>query len=416
MALKKEIRQYNHDLLGPLFYRFFYKLFLGQRCQPWDKTQLLFLSRGGIRIRAFYETFLSTNQLTSIIPYDDFYVSRMALIKANLRWSYYMVKWDLLTEYSHFSINDAIQAFLQPEQYEEWLRQGPGCDIHAEINSVLLDDVFQGSSAGANYLRELLEEEHRCYVEYLKEKVGDRTNVILVDTGWSGSILKYMRNLDPERDYLALFFGRYNYTKPDPEWFNRVIGVEAQNSDFDSRIPITSIFINRHLIEGLCEIRWPSVTGYLIGSNRKVEPYEGVAPESRIFPDQNEPHAEGVLQYLQGGQGGMNYEIINQKANNAAKKLCRKLMYPSSRDVPRFSVPARSADFGKNLNVTFFSEPVKPFYRIKAKLLASRDSLWPQGQITLEFGWLRFPIQFVYHRIRFVRKLLRERKGCFFPD
>lgn len=408
MPLREETRRLNHDLLGPIFYRFFYKLYLGQRCQPQDETHLLFLSRGGIRLRAFYEAFLNANQLTSPIPYSDFYVSRMALIKASLRWSYQRVKDDFLAEYAYFTVDETMKAFLQPKQYEEWLRCEPGCDIQAMINPDLLDEVFCGTSAGADYLRKILDQEYREYQQYLTETVGDRTNLVAIDTGWSGSILKYMQNLDAERDYTALFFGRYNYGKPDPAWFNQVVGVEAQHPGFDRRFPITSIFLNRHLIEGLCEIRWPSVTGYKVGVGRKIEAYEGVAPEARIIPDENEPHAEGVLQYLQAAPHGMNYEAIDREADHAAKRLCRRLAYPGSSDLPLLSVPTRSADFGKNLDLPFFSEPVRPFYKVRTKLGACKDALWQAGQIAIEFGVLRLVMQFAYHHMRPVYATLKK--------
>lgn len=408
MPLNERTRQLNHDLLGPLFYRFCYKLYLSQRCQPQESTHLLFLSRGGVRLRAFYEAFLERNKLAHAVPYSDYYVSRMALIKANLRWSYDLVKEDFLAEYACFTVDAAMKAFLQPRQYQQWRRQESNINPQATLSPATLDSVIQGTSASAGYLRAVLEQEHRDYTQYLNETVGDRKNLLLVDTGWSGSILKYMRNLDGQRSYTALFFGRYNYTKLDPPWFNQVVGLEVQHSGFDRRFPETAIFLNRHLIEGACEIRWPSATGYRAGADQRVATHQGAAPESRILPNDTEPHAEGILRYLRAAPGGMNYEIIEREANRAAKRLCRKLMYPARTDLPMLSVPARSADFGKDLDVPFFSDPVKPFYRLRDKVRACKNSLWPTGQMAIEFGGLRLLAQFLYHQARTVRGVLRR--------
>lgn len=407
-ALREQIRKSNGALLGPLFYRFCYKLYLAQCCQPENSTMLLFLSRGGIRLRLFYEAFLSANGLRPPCPYQDFYVSRMALIKAGLMFSYERVKGDFLSEYSHFTVRASMEAFLQPDQYQKWRELDPCCDVEEVINGEVMDELFRADGAGPEYLREVLKEEFEKYKKYLSDTVAGHRNLILVDTGWSGSILKYMRALDDDAEYTAWFFGRYNYTKADPDWFSHVVGLEVQNHSFDRRKPITSIFLNRHLIEGLCEIRWPSVTGYRRNPGGEVESYEGFAPASSVVPDDSEPHAQGILLYLQSAQNGMNYEAINHDANKAARQLCRRLMYPSKRDLPLFSVLARSADFGKNLDVPFFLEPVKPGYRLKAKVRACRESLWPTGQMAIEFGAFRLVAQFFSFQVRVFRIALRR--------
>src|SRR5690606_2417371 len=140
-------------------------------------------------------------------------------------------------------------------------------------------------------------------------------------------------------------------------------------------------FLNRHLIEGLCEIRWPSVTGYQLNAEGGVESYEGPAPESHVMPDDSEPHASGVFQYLKEAENGMNYEAINLKADHVARLLKKRLMYPAQKDLPLLSVPTRSADFGKELDVPFFAEPVRPAFRFRSKLRQVRNSLWKPGQL-----------------------------------
>jgi hypothetical protein len=398
MTLTEKTQQLNHDLLGPIFYRFCYKLYLSKRCHPANDSKFLFLSRGGVRLRALYESFLNVNGLGSPVPYEDFYVSRMSLIKASLHHAYEEVVGDFLKEYAWFNADQTFRAFLQPDQYRQWQKCEHDYDLNEVLDRELIDRIVWGGSHASVYLRSILEEQHATYQQYLQQVLGARKHVLLVDTGWSGSILKFMQCLDPERDYTALYFGRYNYGKPDPIWFNRVVGVEVQHPGFDRKIPITSIFLNRHLIEGLCEIRWPSVTGYQVHTGGKVESYEGVPPESQVKPDGTEPHALGVFQYIEQADVGMNYEAINNKADDAARLLKKRLMYPSRSDLPLLSVPTRSADFGKDIDVPFLAEPIRPLYRLRAKLRQSKNALWQPGQLALEFGWLRIPAQFLYHR------------------
>lgn len=404
MVSDDTIRKINHDLLGPIFYRFCYKLYLGQRCQPAGDSSVLFLSRGGIRLRAFYEAFLNVNRLESPRPYDDFYVSRMAAIKVNFVEHYGLVVDDFLREYAYFSVDDTLKAFLQPNEYSAWRSCDSDFDSAQRLDRPLMDQVLWGVSAASQYLRKVLQGERDNYLRYLDEVLGGHRHVMVVDTGWSGSILRYMQAADPGREYTALLFGRYNYGNASPPWFAQVVGVEVQHMDFDPAMPITSIFLNRHVIEGACEIRWPSVTGYRIGGRNSVESHEGAAPADRILPDDSEPHACGILAYIREGRSGLNFELIDCSADRAAKKLCRRLMYPRKMDVLALSMEARSADFGKNINVPYFVQYTHTGLTFREKLKRSRKSLWPAGQLALDFPVFRILAQYIYHK----------RSACFF--
>src|SRR5690606_7861423 len=164
--------------------------------------------------------------------------------KASLHSAYEVVIDDFLKEYAWFTVDQAFRAFLPADQYREWSEFDHDYDRNKLVERSLIDQVIWGASSAADYLRRVLDEQYRTYQQYLRQTLGTRKHVLIVDTGWSGSILRFMHNLDPEREYTALYFGRYNYGKPDPEWFNRVVGIEVQHPDFDRRIPITSIFLN----------------------------------------------------------------------------------------------------------------------------------------------------------------------------
>lgn len=401
-ASNPETEIIGHDVLGPIFYRFCYKLYLSQHQQRQDTTMFLFLSRGGLRIRAFYEAFLKANGLNDAPPFADFYVSRMALIKSNLHDHYDEVAEELLAEYNGFTIDDAFNAFFQPEQYQQWRSCRHDFDIEAKVGRQMLDRAILADSEDACLARTFLARERDNYLKYLSETTGERTNLFVIDTGWSGSIPRYMQLMNPERSVTALFVGRYNYGKPEPAWFSRIVGLEAQAQDFSPRFPITSIFLNRHLVEGVCEVRWPSVTGYRVAPYGKVTAFEGPAPEERILPDASEHHAAGILRHISSAKAGMHLGMINDQADHAAKTLKKKLMYPRKRDLPLFSVAPRSADFGKEISVSFFKEPVKAPWHLRAKIRQSRDSLWQTGQLALEFGLLRHVVQFAYHHRRTV--------------
>lgn len=387
---------YGHDLLGPIFYRFCYKLLLSQSCYSPDDTCILFLSRGGVRLRLFYEHFLSANKIQSMLNYKDFYVSRMAVIKSSL---INRDKEDILylvSEYSGYSLYDMLEAFLSEVEFSRWQCMAHSYNVYERVDFESLNNAIFGDCSSSLYLRGVFEEQSRLYKEYLNSILGEATNVLVVDTGWSGTILNFMMKLDPSRNYLGLYFGRYNYGKAYPVWFRNLVGLEVQAFNFTPKSPITSLFLNRHLVEGICEIRWHSVSGYKHSSN-SVVPFEGVSPEENVKPGNNEFQALGVQKYLIAAENGLNFEQIEYAANKAAKKLSRKILYPKSFEVPLLSTYSRSADFGKNIDVSYFVPPIKKPFSIRQKLSQAPKSLWHAGQLALEFGQFSFFFQYYYH-------------------
>ena len=406
----ERISKPNHDLLGPLFYRFLFKLYLTQFAYDSNDTGILFLARGGLRIRTYYQRFLEANKLESQIPYEDFYVSRMALIKASMISLYEIVRHEFLREYCQFSLGQVVSSFWGKPAYAVWGKMPGASDHHIYLDQNSLCQLLWSDTESADYLRQLLLEQQELYLEYLKEALGEKRNVIVVDTGWSGSILNYMQSLDKEREYTAQYFGRYNYGQSELPWFNKVVGVEVEAHDFNRKKPVTALFLNRHLIEGLCEIRWPSVTGYQRMENGRPGPIEGFAPEECVSPIPGEAQADGVMKYIGEAKDGLDIQKIHEAGETAARQLCRRLMYPNKGDLKIFSVETRSADFGKNLDVPVFLAPSRNLFGLQMKLKNIKDSLWPVGQITLEFPKTHRIIQFVYHRqwnwlLRLVRRL-----------
>jgi len=396
----EKIRKANHDLLGPLFYRFLFKLYLSQTVYDSSDTILLFLARGGIRIRAFYERFLAANELESPILYSDFYISRMAVIKASMFSNYEAVYQDFLREYFCFSLSKTVSTFFGQYAHDEWVEMPSAGDPNISLDQNSLCQLLWSDTESADYLRRILFEQKELYFEYLNEILGEKKNVIVVDTGWSGSILNYMQGLDKARDYTAQYFGRYNYGKSALPWFDMVVGVEVEDHDFKRKNPVTSVFLNRHLIEGLCEICWPSVTGYQKMENGLLGPIEGLASDESIFPLPEEAQAYGIMKYITEAKDRLDISKIHESGENAARLLCGRLMYPTKDDLIFFSVATRSADFGKDLESPVFMSPIKNIFALKRKLKNIVNSLWPVGQVTLEFPITHRIVQFIYHRRR----------------
>lgn len=401
----EDIATINRDLLGPIFYRYLFKLHLILSSYDPNETVALFLSRGGVRIRHFYELFLDANSVKCPVHFSDFYVSRMSVIKSSLLINYETVYQDFLKEFAWYHVGDAVKAFFGESVHSTWNEKSGSENKEQPLTQAEANHLFWSDTASAEYIRYILHNQYNLYKQYLDSVAKNKKNVLLVDTGWSGSILNYMDLLDEDREYMALFFGRYNYGKSDLPWFNKIMGVEIEGVWHDKNRPETSLFINRHLIEGLCEIRCKSVEGYVRYEKDGILPAGGKAEEDKIAPIENEPQAFGVAKYIKNAENGLDIEKIHRSALNASKRIEWRMIYPTKKDTIAFSVQTRSADFGKDLDVPVFRPKEKGLWNFREKIRNVNESLWPNGQICREFSFARIPIQFIYARPERERKL-----------
>jgi hypothetical protein len=397
----KEIINTSKHVLGPLFYRFCYKHYLASSLYDPSDTKVLFLARGGVRIGYFYKKFLQANNIAPLIEFDDFYVSRMSVLKACLLGDYERFHSELLKEYYGLTLSQVVTSFFGVEVYQMWQAATDKGSSDEVVSPQNLYELIFGDSNSSLIIHEELCIQNKRYLEYLESKVGDSHNVIIVDTGWSGSILNYMQTVDPDREYTAHFFGRYNYGSGWLPWFDRVIGLEVEDNDYHPKKPVTSIFMNRHLIEGVCEINWPSTVGYSAGERGAPGPMPGVAPESKIEPSLDEPQAIGIIDYIDDSLNGLNPSAIQDAAQKAALILRKRILYPRKQDLDVFSVGVRSADFGKTTEVPMLLPSSQSRFGVKGKISNIRKSLWRPGQIRVEFGYFAVLLQYLLVKYRY---------------
>lgn len=382
-------RQVGHDILGPIFYEFCYRLWLHQLAYHNRNAVALFMARGGLRLRYFYQLFLKKNNLSPPCPHKDFYVSRLSTWKAGLLNDIHVLSDEIANEYNWEYSTDAFSMFLPSSTYKAWLNSIPAYEVKrlasTRISGQEIRHLLSEDHPGFPILSEYLHEQRTFLREHLHDLCQSARTVLLVDTGWSGSILLGLRLAAPELNFLAHFFGRYNYGKPDKPWFTDVVGISVQARKYSPLKPITSIFMHRHLIEGLCEIQWRSVEGYVRDPHSsRVIPDVGVVDEKAIIPDDNDDFALGIAEYIRTCPHGLNTFDLHSQAYKAARRLRRLICYPNPKETRVMTVPPRSVDFGKELFVPVLYDPAK-FSQPLRKLKHIEESLWPLGQIALEF-------------------------------
>ncbi len=393
---------FGEKILGPIFYRFCYQLWIHQLNYNNKDAVALFLSRGGLRIRFFYNQFLMLNKLDSPCPQADCYVSRMSVFKSGLLKEIDWITEQFVSEYQWYSIHTTFSKIFPKDIFETWQAQLADIERNEYEKDLFSKDglmkIIKADNENGRLLREYFYGQYDMLKLHLKEISGGYKRKILIDTGWSGSIVGAIKSIFPEIDVTAHFFGRYNYGKPDQPWFTHIVGVEVEGNDYYRRNKKTCLLLHRHLIEGVCEMNWPSVMGYCKNnSTLNIEPSHGVMQDSLRKPSDSESLAKGVNKYFDSLCGNIKPYDIYREAEAAFKELARLICYPSPQNAYQMTVATRSADFGKDIDVPVLNRPL-PLKNIKGKISQIHFGLWPQGQIALEFPFLRRLIQFIYLR------------------
>lgn len=395
----KSSYQVGRNLLGPIIYKFCYQLWVNQHAWHDRDAIALFLSRGGIRLRYFYQQFLEVNSIEAPLPIDDYYISRMASMKANFLQRPEEIAAELVKEFNYWSVHDAMGALLPWHVFEPWWNALD--EVHQEryrikvIAKDVLTNLIADSQPGHEYLREYFDAQKQLARRHLDEIRQGKNEIILVDTGWSGSILAMIQGGFTDISFMGHFFGRYAYGEEWKPWFSHLIGIGVEDKVFRWSKPHTSLFQHRHLIEGMCEPVWPSVEWYVIDDDGQVTSQAGPIPPERVAPSDEEPFAQGVVDYIRYNSTGLNAYSIHSKAHKASRRLRRLVCFPRISETSLMTVETRSADFGKNLDVPVLIETGNKT-KLKDRIANIRTSLWPEAQIAREFPFSRLPIQLMY--------------------
>lgn len=333
-------------------------------------TKKLFLARGGLRLRKLFEKKFPLEKNSNF----DFYTSRLAVIKAATYIAPDITALDIAKEYNNLTMSEMLGCFLGGDDYNEYIKTITDEEYLALSEKVSIERInaifgFQGSS----FLRSIVENQYHLIQKYWKDTVAIEDEVALVDTGWSGTIVFYLKLLFPVYSIDAYFFGKSTYGLKAFEYHKNVHGIM-----FDTSKPIANqgysyLIENRHLIEMICELNHPSTEGYC-EKEGKVEPLCGFALQDCILGTEDE-----IFHKIYE-----RYEVDALPLNDGYLRALRQsILWPTKSDVSFLSNVSRSADFGKDIKVNMLHD--MSWYPSQ-KIRNIRNALWFQGQVVQEFG------------------------------
>ena len=404
----ESIQQFGYSNLGPIFHRYLTKLRIAQLAVSSEKPCTLYLARGGLRLRYFNEL-LSQEQPLAAEQQNagDFFVSRVSVLRAALASrSEYAIE-QISKLYSGKSFIVTVLLLTKPDVFRKWhegISDEQLLDYSSQKPSVeLFKLIFEGHHANDNLIVEYFKEQRELLVQHLNQVAGDSNKILLVDTGWSGSISATLSEIFPEREFVSVFFGKFSYfgnvTGP---YMQDLLGLEIEGDGYIPWKPTTSLLLNRHLIEAICEVNFPSVSYYEQDEHGKVVFDPRYFDQSLRAPSAHEFLALGIKEYLLANSA-LSPATVVFNANRAYKKLARFSLFPS-RDKVELGRFARSIDLGQKGStdiVTIDGEKLSFVNKVRRL----RKSLWVPGQIAVEFSYLRLPLQLAYAGFCFLKTI-----------
>lgn len=367
------------EVLGPLVHR--WMLALDQYVGYFNNhnTTFLYCTRAGLRIQELYRVYLEGLGRSIQDNHQILWASRIAVCKGTFVRQRDRSSAVIAKEYWNDPLRELTRGVLRncPEVMDRLSLKGRDLDAHGFNFS----GWIQSTNEAALALRDYLERSGVAFDRMMSELTQGRTRVVMIDSGWQGTMQSLLTHAYSELEFFGLYIGRILSDSHDESIADRVIGLLFQEETYQPERPETAIILHRHLFESLLEPNAGSVEEIIGGpAARTAERQIQAIIDDRPSQDQDSLYLS-VLDYLRSN-AGLKPAAIAARHQAAVGELGRMLARPSRAEALALAGKDRSADFGKDLKV-----PVLLPCDINDSNSDVRiqKSLWPQGQIALEF-------------------------------
>ncbi|MAQ66599.1 MAG: glycosyl transferase [Sphingomonadaceae bacterium] len=387
-------RTIGYDLLGPVVHRWLLGLEQHIAFFEEEDAAFLFCARAGVRIKELYEIYLEGRGRVLPDNSEIFWISRLALCKGLYNQVPERAASIIAQEYSNQPIRDVVKGLLRHDPARLAVGDLETRDLEAFANN--FPGWLKSRSPLARSTLDYLNASSKAFTAQLDDLLGESEKAVLIDSGWQGTGQSLLHHAHKNIDWHGLYFGRILTSAHDRAITDRVIGLLFQNDVYDPDRPESAFVLHRHLIETLLEPNGPSIEEIVGGPTDQKAREQIQANENALARPEHDSLYILVREYISNNASIDLTEIISRH-QKAMPQLARILTMPTREEALSLFAKDRSADFGKDLEV-----PVL-FRETEAKKLPgwlqTRDdriqhSLWPQGQIALEFeGKLRNDLQ-----------------------
>lgn len=373
--------EFGRSTLGPVLLSYVAALDNLIRHFSCDKNaKVLFCARAGVRILKLYQAYLDATGRPMPPNVEPFWISRFMCAKGIWNKNFQISTELLEREFRHAPLRDLVAAIYRTTELPQAIDLS---DPALDETGAQLSSFIWGPSLAADYVRWHLAEQSECFELYTDALIGSHDSVLLIDSGWQGTVQTALTDWRPEIDWWGGYFGRSGVPGSDRRYWDKMIGLAFEADVFDKDRPETAITLHRHLIEGLFEPSGVSIEHLANTGKGIIAP--GAAALLADAPDAGSaPLFTGVIDHIRSAAKGASLARIVEAARLASQRLARTIVFPTEQEARILGDMQRSADFGRSLLVPLLNEPVA---RHDADNSESRiqDSLWPAAQAALEY-------------------------------
>lgn len=332
------------------------------------------MARAGLRLRYLYQLYQKINQINCQFIEKDFYTSRLCCAKSCLYTDFDYVSSLILKEYQQANgFSEVFECIIKTQDLNQYF--DPRWN-QMELSQKNFKVIYQESP----FLRDYFWQQHQKLKKYLDNLLQGKEKIILVDSGWVGNTQGMLMRSFSQYQWRGLYFAKWAKNRPKPAHFDQIEGISIDES-VHSKSPRSCIFSYPLLIEAILELNFPSTEEYK-DYQGTIIPNAGIASESMIAPNLNDPYFLGIVEYFKE-QTYFNVRNIHDKANEAYKHLFRLIKFPKKSEVSMMEVSSRSVDFGKKGSFPILQK-AESISSIKAKRDRIRRAQWKPGQVALE--------------------------------
>lgn len=375
----KLARTIGHDLLGPVIHRWL--LALHQYISYFDDgdTKFLFCARAGVRISNLYNIFCQNFDANAPVSSEIFWASRLAVAKGTYKKQGERSAREIAAEYIDQPIHEIIRGMFRhhPDLIAGLDLRRSEYKAHGHNFPGWLFGPTPAAKVMVDYLND-------CGVEfdrYIASLTENRKRVVLIDSGWRGSMQTMLADAYPEISWHGLYFGRLPAQSHHAILAEKAIGLLFEGGRYISNKPETAFVQHRHLIETLLEPNGPSIEEVPFGRFLNIAQALINQNINEILDPADDKLYLHVIEYLRVKGQGLSIAEIFSNYHPAMRELARIIVTPSRDEALALRCKDRSADFGKSLMVPVLlpqSTDTDADERIK-------EALWREGQIALEF-------------------------------
>lgn len=390
--------QFAYDTLGPIFAAYLDRLDQHIRHFTLDhNARILFVARAGLRIRALYRAWLGARNRCEPEGLDYLWTSRLACAKGI--WSR---DWTELVKLIERELPEANLGEIIGAISKGTISPGFDDPYFATSSNEFARFIWSDDPIACG-LRGHLEEQSVLFESMLAAARQGSERVVLVDSGWQGTLQAALSRAFPNTDWWGLYLGAIPSSIVGSHR-QQMLGLVYDGESWDPSRPETAMILHRHLFEALLEPNVPSITALSRDAKGQLFVREAAALLADSPSEEDDPLFGGVMAAISqpvACEGAFRVNL-HSRARQAHRDLARILSEPRREEVELLCPSPRSLDLGRDgaMQVVLSPATAPPQQSAEDRILAA---LWPTGQIALEYSPGTAPER--------LREWLRQRGG-----